>query len=84
MYIDKSIYNCTIKLLKFIIQSKLLSSVELPLLLYLAIELSLSYKTSKKVSRDFWDFFKKIPLFLIFFLKNKHSTSVKRFRKHLR
>ena len=69
MYIDKSIYNCTIKLLKFIIQSKLLSSVELPLLLYLAIELSLSYKTSEKVSRDFWDFFLKNPTFFRFSAK---------------
>ena len=57
MYLDKSKYNCTIKLLNFIIQSKLLSNVDLLLLLYLAIELSLSYKTSEKVSRDFWDFF---------------------------
>ena len=70
MYIDKSIYNCTIKLLKFIIQFKLLSSVELLLLLYLAIELSLSYKTSEKVSRDFWDFFLKNPTFFNF-LANK-------------
>ena len=84
MYIDKSIYNCTIKLLKFIIQSKLLSSVELPLLLYLAIELSLSYKTSEKVSIDFSTFFEKISTFFDFWLKNKHSTSVKRFRKYLR
>lgn len=57
MYLDKSKYNCTIKLLNFIIQFKLLSNVDLLLLLYLAIELSLSYKTSEKVSIDFWDFF---------------------------
>lgn len=53
-------------MLKFIIQFKLLSSVELLLLLYLAIELSLSYKTSEKVSRDFWDFFLKNLTFFDF------------------
>ena len=64
MYIDKSIYNCTIKLLKFIIQLKLRAVWILLLLLYLAIELSLSYKTSENVSIDFWDFFQKNPFFL--------------------
>ena len=49
--------NCTIKLLKFIIQLKLRAVWILLLLLYLAIELSLSYKTSENVSIDFWDFF---------------------------
>jgi hypothetical protein len=51
----------------------------LPFLLYLAIELSLSYKTSEKVSIDFSTFFQKISTFLIFFQKNKRSSPVKRF-----